>query len=32
MIKYYNRKVNKYEVEKIAGDKYLNWIYSSPIG
>jgi len=32
MIKYYNRKNNKYEIEKIAGDKYLNWIYSSPIG
>ncbi|MFL0248363.1 phosphatidylserine decarboxylase [Candidatus Clostridium stratigraminis] len=32
MIKYYNRKNKSYEVEKIAGDKYLNWIYSSPIG
>ncbi|MCM8711359.1 phosphatidylserine decarboxylase [Clostridium sp. SYSU_GA19001] len=32
MIKYYNRKTKKYEIEKIAGEKYLNWIYSSPIG
>ncbi|MBV4420249.1 phosphatidylserine decarboxylase [Clostridium tyrobutyricum] len=32
MIKYYNRKSKKYEIEHIAGDKYLKWIYSSPIG
>jgi len=32
MIKYYNRKENKYEIEKVAGEKYLNWSYSSPIG
>ncbi|MFL0269207.1 phosphatidylserine decarboxylase [Candidatus Clostridium radicumherbarum] len=32
MIKYYNRKNKSYEIEKVAGDKYLNWIYSSPIG
>jgi len=32
MIKYYNRKTKKYEIEKVAGGKYLNWIYSSPIG
>lgn len=32
MIKYYNRKSKKYEIEKVAGEKYLNWIYSSPIG
>lgn len=32
MIKYYNRKTAKYEAEKIAGDKYLQWTYSSPIG
>lgn len=32
MIKYYNRKVNKYEVEKIVGDKYFNWIYFLFIG
>jgi len=32
MIKYYNRKTNNYDIEKIAGEKYLNWTYSSPIG
>ncbi|MBP2034077.1 phosphatidylserine decarboxylase [Clostridium algifaecis] len=32
MIKYYNRKLKKYEIEHVAGDIYLNWIYSSPIG
>lgn len=32
MIKYYNRKENKYEIEKVAGEKYLNWSYSSPSG
>lgn len=32
MIKYYNRKENKYELEKVAGEKYLNWSYSSPSG
>lgn len=32
MIKYYNRKNKSYEIEKVAGDKYLNWIYSSPTG
>jgi len=32
MIKYYNRKQNKYEIEKVAGEKYLNWTYSSPSG
>lgn len=32
MIKYYNRKQNKYEVEKVAGEKYLNWSYASPSG
>jgi len=32
MIKYYNRKQNKYEIEKVAGEKYLNWSYSSPAG
>jgi phosphatidylserine decarboxylase len=32
MIKYYNRKENKYEIEKVAGEKYLNWSYSSPTG
>jgi len=32
MIKYYDRKTNKYQVEQVAGEKYLNWIYSSPVG
>lgn len=32
MIKYYNRKTKTYEIEKVAGEKYLNWTYSSPIG
>lgn len=32
MIKYYNRKKNIYEIEKVAGEKYLNWSYSSPVG
>lgn len=32
MIKYYNRKTKKYEIEQVAGDTYLNWTYSSPVG
>jgi phosphatidylserine decarboxylase len=32
MIKYYNRKTKDYEIEKVAGEKYLNWTYSSPVG
>lgn len=32
MIKYYNRKNRCYEIEKVAGEKVLNWTYSSPIG
>lgn len=32
MIKYFNRKAKKYEIEKVAGDTYLKWIYSSPLG
>ncbi|MGV8981547.1 phosphatidylserine decarboxylase [Clostridium sp.] len=32
MIKYYNRKENKYEIERVAGEKYLNWSYCSPVG
>ncbi len=32
MIKYYNRKEKKYEIEKVAGEKYLNWSYGSPSG
>lgn len=32
MIKIYNRKNKEYEIEKVAGDKYLNWCYESPVG
>lgn len=32
MVKYYDRKQNTYETEKVAGAAYLNWIYSSPAG
>lgn len=32
MIKIFNRKTNKYEVEKVAGEKYIQWCYDSPIG
>lgn len=32
MIKYYNRKSKCYEIEKVAGEKVLNWTYSSPMG
>ncbi len=32
MIKIYNRKTKEYEIEQVAGDKYLKWTYSSPIG
>lgn len=32
MIKYYNNKTGEYEVENVAGERYLNWTYESPIG
>lgn len=32
MIKFYNRGTKKYEIEQIAGDRYLKWTYSSPVG
>lgn len=32
MIKVYNRKTKKYELELVAGASYLNWIYSAPLG
>lgn len=32
MIKYYNRKLRQYEIEKVAGDKFLKWTYCSRIG
>lgn len=32
MIKYYKRKINKYEIEKVSGEKYIKWLYNTPIG
>lgn len=32
MIKFFNRKTMDYEIEKVAGDKYLTWCYESPLG
>ncbi|MBU3134352.1 phosphatidylserine decarboxylase [Clostridium gasigenes] len=32
MIRIYNRKTNNYEIENVAGENYINWSYSSPIG
>lgn len=32
MIKIYNRKSKDYEIEKVAGEKYITWSYESPIG
>lgn len=32
MVKFYNRETKEYETEQIAGDTYLNWTYSSPVG
>lgn len=32
MIRIYNRKTSNYEVENVAGENYINWSYSSPIG
>lgn len=32
MIQVYNRKTQKYEVEKVAGGNYIKWSYESPIG
>lgn len=32
MIQFYNRKTGMYEVERVAGESYLNWTYSSTIG
>lgn len=32
MVKFYNRKTKNYETEQVAGDTYLQWTYSSPIG
>jgi len=32
MIKIYNRKTNSYEIENVAGENYIKWSYSSPVG
>lgn len=32
MIQVFNRITGNYEVEKVAGGKYVNWCYESPIG
>lgn len=32
MIKYYDRISKEYKIEKVAGEKYLNWIYASSKG
>lgn len=32
MIKIYDRKTKTYEIEQVAGEKYLNWCYESPVG
>lgn len=32
MIKVYDRNTKDYEIEKVAGEKYLKWNYSSPMG
>lgn len=32
MIKIYNRQTQKYDIESVAGEKYIRWSYESPIG
>lgn len=32
MIKLYNRQTKNYEIEQVAGEKFLNWSYESPVG
>lgn len=32
MIKVYNRNSNTYDIENVAGDKYIKWCYESPSG
>lgn len=32
MIKIYDRKTKKYEIEQVAGLKYIKWCYESPVG
>lgn len=31
-IRYINRETGKIEIEKVAGEKYLKWIYQNPLG
>jgi len=32
MSKFYNRKTGKHEVEQVAGEAYIQWMYSTPLG
>ena len=32
MVKVFNRETNEYEIENIAGKKYIEWSYCSPVG
>lgn len=32
MIQVYNRNTQKYDVENVAGEKYIKWSYANPIG
>lgn len=32
MIKVYNRRTDNYEIELVAGETFINWIYCSPLG
>lgn len=32
MIRVYNRQNNSYEIENVAGENYIKWCYSSPVG
>ena len=32
MIKIYNRQTQQYEIENVAGEKYIKWTYESPVG
>lgn len=32
MINVYNRKTKKYDIENVAGEKYIKWAYETPLG
>ena len=32
MIQIYNRETKKYDIENVAGEKYIKWTYGSPLG